>query len=1080
MKRSIALLAGMIVVAGVLATIVLYERSRSPDHDHVAQLIADASSSSSPASQPNDPQGPAGDLISSASQEIETKDLSTRRSELDPERSGWPVVRIIDEVGAPVRDSTVHLIAEVVPAPEPGGVDPATLLASISAEKQVSDANGLVRFSGGTLERFLLLATHSRLASAFRWVQRDFEAPERIELKLESPLFIRGMVVDVSRKTKVSNARLVAYEWTHPGEDETDPSGLMTRFLLGQGAVSGADGTFEMGPLRRRITHLFCHADGYSIVHMASSDLDRRGDIVVRLTSQGRTSGVVRNKKGEPVAGAKVFAASRGIQPPPREEVTTNEKGEFSFERIPAGPSVVGVFADGYGLGKLFFEEEGPPGLLEFILDPQASLGGVVVDDRGVPVVGAVVGVLDIDTNSYVGEMETEAEGKWYMNWIVPDHRHGIVTTKDGHTRTVWENVMSPKDDLTLVMPRLGSIAGTVRDEVGAPVSSFSVRNVYLTGNDDLEHKVRDSAQFRAFESAEGQFQRPGLWVGSYEISVQADGFEPLVIGPINVLPGDSTMVEVTLIGGTRVQGTILDSSNAPIVAAEVVIADRVSRGGWCFIGSALGGMTDVAGAFNLRGVFTRLPFGIAIRARGFGTRIFPDLVANDFPRTFHLERAGRIEGQVSVRWPAPESVYLIRATVAGTAQSKDVRPDPLGSFVIDDLSPGSYLVELIDEWLGVEKNTTCSSARWVEVSSGQTVWMELALDGTLGIEGKIACNDSRVNCNGLALRLYPAESDVSNRRALAYVEPDTAGHYSMFGVAPGDYTLELSAELPGLCCCQRVAVDVDESNSPVTVNFAIAGEVLKGRVQSMDEPIKRATVSLLSKSGGRLESATAVSPTGEYAILDSAPGRYLVYVSAPGFAEDYSQEVDLPPPAGSDELYHELEPEARLLLRVLDQGGRALSQAAVKVEPRGRPGLLSPLSGWSEPTGIEFTRLGSGPAFLFVFKEGYVPIPAQAIQLQPGSTKTLEVMLTQFGSVEVRITGAPPDSRAQRLVTLVASSSDSTVASKPFAETDAAGIARLERVPPGIYSVESDVAPPESITVRPGSRTFHEIVWRQ
>ena len=110
-----------------------------------------------------------------------------------------------------------------------------------------------------------------------------------------------------------------------------------------------------------------------------------------RLAEGWTVSGVVVDaESGAPISGAQVHIAT-GLLGAYSRDTETNGRGRFAIQGVVGDPQNVYVEADGYlPIGPLFVSEAEPD--LEARVERGASLAGVVVDDRGLPVEDAIVG----------------------------------------------------------------------------------------------------------------------------------------------------------------------------------------------------------------------------------------------------------------------------------------------------------------------------------------------------------------------------------------------------------------------------------------------------------------------------------------------------------------------------------------------------------------------------------------------------------------------------------------------------------------------------------------------------------------
>ena len=135
-------------------------------------------------------------------------------------------------------------------------------------------------------------------------------------------------------------------------------------------------------------------------------------------------AGCVLDEDGNPIAGALLERGPNRYtteHQPIRAErdcptVQTDAKGRFRFEDVKRGEMVLTVEADGYAPSWRHIRAQ--PGMepVEFELKPGRVISGRVMDETGVPVVGACVFI-----NDWHGHTDFSGEYKWVVKGPVPE-----------------------------------------------------------------------------------------------------------------------------------------------------------------------------------------------------------------------------------------------------------------------------------------------------------------------------------------------------------------------------------------------------------------------------------------------------------------------------------------------------------------------------------------------------------------------------------------------------------------------------------------------------------------------------------
>jgi hypothetical protein len=237
------------------------------------------------------------------------------------------------------------------------------------------------------------------------------------------------------------------------------------------------------------------------------------------------------------------------------------------------------------------------------------------------------------------------------------------------------------------------------------------------------------------------------------------------------------------------------------------------------------------------------------------------------------------------------------------------------------------------------------------------------------------------------------------------------------------------------------------------------------------------ADVSFVDLSNGRVLARVSTAPSGDYEASIDHSGRYLVVVSAAGFAEDASVEVELPPASGSEPLRHQLTPESRLEVTVVDDRGTPVPEVDVTLDVVDRPSVLAPLRARSDGRGVvRFTRLASGRALLSAHKSGLLDVQGQAIHLDSDSTRQLTVRLIRCSSLMVE---AAQSALTNVPVTLVLRSLDDPLFAPRTGMPTLDHPTRWTDLAPGHYVLELSDQRRQPLELQPGELVTVKLVER-
>src|SRR4051794_16881505 len=110
-----------------------------------------------------------------------------------------------------------------------------------------------------------------------------------------------------------------------------------------------------------------------------------------------------------------------------------------------------------------------------------------------------------------------------------------------------------------------GAITGLVTDPSGAPVANASV-----TATDLARHTI-----WPAQTNGEGFYNLPRLPVGSYDLRVQAEGFQTTVHPPVQLDLNQAARVDLRLNIGA-VNDTVTVSASAPLMQTETTMVNTI------------------------------------------------------------------------------------------------------------------------------------------------------------------------------------------------------------------------------------------------------------------------------------------------------------------------------------------------------------------------------------------------------------------------------------------------------------------------------------------------------------------------
>ena len=335
--------------------------------------------------------------------------------------------------------------------------------------------------------------------------------------------------------------------------------------------ITGREGRAKLESLPPGPWNVTVHARGFvtrPLRRVAS------GPLAVRLERGGVVTGVVRDADGRrPIAGARV-AVGGGLALPgdwqedaTRNEVTTDSAGHFRLEGIGRSPQTVTARAPGFGPAERQGVRSGER--LEIFLFPGATLAGVVRDDAGRPVKGAVVRAEGGGLWSPSPPAErTDAQGGFTMPGVQPGD-YVVVAREGGRAPGIATVVVEPEVEarVQLVLSDGGFVTGRIVDEAGRPLAGrvraevFEDRGLPSFASDLLASDVE----------ADGLFALGPLPLGTLGLGVSApQRASRRVEASLPARGRTADLGDVALEAGLAVRGRLANREGVGIVGAAV------------------------------------------------------------------------------------------------------------------------------------------------------------------------------------------------------------------------------------------------------------------------------------------------------------------------------------------------------------------------------------------------------------------------------------------------------------------------------------------------------------------------------
>jgi RNA polymerase sigma factor (sigma-70 family) len=584
-----------------------------------------------------------------------------------------------------------------------------------------------------------------------------------------------------------------------------------------------------------------------------------------------RLEGQVIDEHDAPVAHATV-----AIDANPPIVVETESDGGFVFEGlIRRDYRIEATAGDRYaGPARLRLSDRAEPVTLRM---HKGGTVEVMVTDRagGAPVKGA-----DVELRSWLSALTwkstTNADGIAKLTGVGASSSP-LVVRANGYAQGAMILATSGNPDVVehaaLSLARGAALTGRVVDDSGKPVAN--ARIVATSASEPLP--VVDPYRDSVVTSAAGSFSIATLSAGTWRITASAGDYAPTTSAPITV-DGVHTRngVELRLLAGAVVRGTVKDKTGAPVPAANVSIVVR-GNVAWRTRRQAF---TDANGSYSIGGLAPRAVDVVAWHDSGASAIALADLATKrEQDVTLTLDITGTIVGTVvdnrgqpigdaqviaSPDWSDPT---LDRAawSVRGV---QETLTDQSGAFRFAGLPDGAYRVRAARP--GASDAALWLSAGVMTNPNGAAIKVVVPADGR--VIGKIELADGKP-VSTFTLALGDTRPLPFSTKDGAFALPAVAGTHQLTIAGPGFTTTSKQV---------TIAEGKDLDVGTLTVN---AGRSISGRV--LDEhgiPVAHATVAagaLLSGGGAELYMKTE-SVAAKDTVTD-AQGRFVLAGFPPG-----------------------------------------------------------------------------------------------------------------------------------------------------------------------------------------------------
>jgi len=603
--------------------------------------------------------------------------------------------------------------------------------------------------------------------------------------------------------------------------------------------LTQADGSYELlGVWVDREVRVSAEHEDYAA---ASSDPFRLTkaasphEVELTLTQGSTVSGTVMKEDETPVADEDVLLmpAEMFANPTGYSIETTDDAGKFVIDQVPAGEYIVMAamerpYARAMDREKRTVTVDGVSDVsgLEIIISPEAARGsiitGIVVDQAGEGVADATVtaeGAL-----GPIGQATgvTDDAGRFEITGLRDMFYDLSVVTDEG---AASEKRAAVGSDVRLQLQDLASIEGTVLTADGAPCANCPVT---LQGQRDDAQSEADQlmqamgAMLRRGDGPSARTDDSGAFTfsdvepGTYVIEAESEEHGHGESVAISVVPGETfTGARVYLKPGIGVGGTVTTADRAPVAGATVTLTESgdamttmmTNAMPASLMANAGTTTTDENGEYfieNVRpGEYTVVADHVDYaksQIQGVAVEQGPDMRNLDIV----LTEGGRAVGTLTMDGEVRAGTMV---TLVGSAGVFMAMTDSQGNFNIDNVPPGTYMVQAVDMQQMAAQGLEGMTQRMetIEIADGQATEVDLGPPpNAVTVSGAI--EGAGEGTTTVVLRRPGSapmtELDFGNMNFGQIVEmmqsvggqtiASQDGVFTMEGVEPGDYILEV------------------------------------------------------------------------------------------------------------------------------------------------------------------------------------------------------------------------------------------------------------------------------------------------
>jgi hypothetical protein len=536
-----------------------------------------------------------------------------------------------------------------------------------------------------------------------------------------------------------------------------------------------------------------------------------------------------------------------------------------------------------------------------------------------------------------------------------------------------------PVTDLEIELDTGVKLVGKITGPDGAALGDATVQISMMAGPGMNVSRATDK---RTTTSSSGEYELEALEAGEETIQISHPKY--LSERKTVQLKGREVRLDVQLSAGTKISGSVVTESGAPVAEADV---EAMAAGG-----SMRRGKTDASGRFELDSL-SPARYQFSASKAGYAEGVMRDVdVSAGAPVRIVLKSGGTIYGVV--RGLPEQELATTTVEARGPEGTAVASVDASGAYKLEGVPAGTVSVRATSSGRSFTTRKT-STPQTLQMEAGASRQLDLEFRTDTVVKGSVRRNGQPLSGAGVTFLPKPG----STQQTSATVTTDEQGNYAASGLDNGEYSVMVTD-------IQRFTsyTTTYEVRGSATFDIDHTANALRGRVveATSGEPINEARVQLrgTGANAGSMrfsDRMTATDKNGTFNLDLVATGNYTITADKQGYGNQVLDLVVTDRPAEKVEL--RLQRNEGIALKVVDsRDGHALSAMLVVFDLQGRivheQRFFFPGEGTSDVT----LPLAAGNYMATVGAMGY---GTRQVSLRSPSNQT--VSLAPAGRINVR-----------------------------------------------------------------------------